>query len=197
MREKSKMFRDRIGPLGVIKNVKYAVKKDHAESRHNAPAEKSRSSRAALAHLRDGDGRGQDEAIKNVHVIRGQRAPQTKIGDVLQIADEVVKGVSKPRGREGGHPDAQSLVLLEEIQKNWIKKDIDHQFFEIKIIAVPELRDGSRRQRPVRISQSVETGHAAASDEAMAPNRDGDDFFEKLGQQAGPAHIPGIGSALH
>src|SRR4029077_5784944 len=83
MRKKSKMFRDWIGPLGVIENVEQAVKKSDAKCWHNAPAKKSRGPRAALARLRNADGRGQHRAIENVDVKRRERAPQTKLGDVV------------------------------------------------------------------------------------------------------------------
>src|SRR5208282_3136222 len=137
------MFRNRISPLGVIENVQQAIEHHDAEDGHDASADKARRRRAAFAHLRNGDSRSQDSAIDKVDVIGRERAPQSKLGDVVQIADEMVKGVSEACGGKSGDGDAQSFPSLEEIQKDGIEENIDEQFLEIKIVAVPEFGDGS------------------------------------------------------
>src|SRR5271169_1773109 len=109
----------------------------------------------------------------------------------------MVKNVPKSGGGKRGHGDPQFLVSLEIIQKNRIKKEINQQLFEIKVVSVPEFGDRSRRQWPVRITKRVESRHANAGHDAVANDGDRKNVAEKSRDEAGPTGVPGVRRAVH
>src|SRR5580658_4785474 len=126
------MLGDRICSLGVVENVQQAVKQGDAEHGHHVAAKEAGGRRPALAQLRHADRYGQHRAIENIDMISEQRAPQAKLGDVTQIKNIVVKGISEAGGGQRCGGDAYFFVGLEIIQKDRIEEKIHQQFFEIK-----------------------------------------------------------------
>src|SRR5579862_1057187 len=94
-RQKTEVLGDRIRSLGVVENVQQAVEESDAECRHHVAAEEAGGRGSALSQLRNADRDRQHSAIKHVDVIGGQRTPQAKLGNVAQIKNIVVKGISK------------------------------------------------------------------------------------------------------
>src|SRR5580704_14096956 len=139
------MFRDRIGSLGVVENIEQAIKKSDTKCRYNVPTEESFRRRTAFTQLRNANGRGQHRAIENVDVKGRERRPQTKLRDVAQVKNIVIKSIPKSGGGKCGHSHADFFVAFEVVQKDRIKKEVHHQFFEIKIVTVPEFGNRARR----------------------------------------------------
>src|SRR5579859_34853 len=197
MRDEAKMLGDRVRPLRVVEDLQQAVKEHHAECRHNVAADEALVRSVAAAHLRDGDGRGQHGAIKNVYVIPEKRAPQTELRDVFHTIYKMIESIAESRRGESRDGQAQFLARFEEAKKHGIEKNVDEQLFEIEIVAVPELRDRAGRQRAVGVSECVESRHAATRHQSVAPDGDRKNFLEELARQRGPAHKPGIRNTMH
>lgn len=105
-------------------------------------ANESRRRGLAVTQLRNADGGGKKEAVKEIHLITYKGAAQSKFLNEPQITHEMVEGIAKARSGKYRANEPKLRLFFEVSQKKRVEKDINKQFLEIEIIPVEELRKG-------------------------------------------------------
>lgn len=143
-----------------------------------------------MAQPRNADSRSKGNAVEDKNLITHERAHQSKFLNETQIPDKMIERVSEAsRGKYCGN-QSKLAISFEIPQERRVEENIHQQFLVIIVKAIEKLRDRAGRQRPISISQGVETRHPAARDKPMPPDGKIHYDFEKTRDEARPAGVP-------
>src|SRR5271169_6195478 len=127
-------------------------------------------SRSLLSHLRESNSDREYGAIERIGLKPDYCFQQSRLRHSLYLSDEMEDKVSYTCGHKGSNEEAESSVALEVSQESRKKEDFDQQFLEVIVVAIPEVGQSLRRERPAGVAQDRIPRHPGACNVSIAKN---------------------------